>query len=50
VTPGLAQSPMAETTSALIIQRWLMTGEPVDEEYAQGHCKVRNGGDLHRCC
>ena len=34
VTPGLAQSPMAETTSALIVQRWLLTGEPVDEEYA----------------
>ncbi len=34
VVPGLAQSPMAETTSALIVQRWLLTGEPVDEEYA----------------
>ena len=34
VPPGLAQSPMAETTSALIVQRWLLTGEPVDEEYA----------------
>jgi AcrR family transcriptional regulator len=34
VTPGLAQSPMAETTSALIVQRWLLTGDPVDEEYA----------------
>ena len=32
--PGSAQSPMAETTSALIVQRWLPTGEPVDEEYA----------------
>jgi hypothetical protein len=30
----LASSPMAETTSALIVQRWLLTGEPVDEEYA----------------
>jgi len=34
VAPGLAQSPTAETTSALIFQRWLLTGEPVDEEYA----------------
>jgi hypothetical protein len=25
---------MAETTSALIIQRWLLTDEPVDAEYA----------------
>ena len=34
VTPGLASSPMAEATSALIVQRWLLTGEPVDNEYA----------------
>jgi AcrR family transcriptional regulator len=34
VTPGLALSPTAETTSALIVQRWLLTGEPVDDEYA----------------
>jgi AcrR family transcriptional regulator len=34
VTPGLASSPMAETTSALIVQRWLLTDEPVNEEYA----------------
>ena len=34
VTPGLASSPMAETTSALIVQRWLLTDEPVDDEYA----------------
>jgi hypothetical protein len=34
VTPGLASSPMAEATSALIVQRWLLTGEPVDKEYA----------------
>ncbi len=34
VTPGLATSPMTETTSALIVQRWLLTGEPVDNEYA----------------
>jgi len=30
---GLALSPMAEATSALIVQRWLLTGEPVDDEY-----------------
>ena len=34
VPPGLASSPLAETTSALIVQRWLLTDEPVDEEYA----------------
>ena len=34
VTPGLASLPMAETTSGLIIQRWLLTDEPVNEEYA----------------
>ncbi len=34
VTSGLASSPMAEATSALIIQRWLLTDEPVDAEYA----------------
>ena len=34
VTPGLAESLTAETTSALIVQRWLLTDEPVDAEYA----------------
>ena len=34
VAPGLASSPMAKATSALIVQRWLLTGEPVDHEYA----------------
>ncbi|MGY1623192.1 TetR/AcrR family transcriptional regulator [Geodermatophilus sp. SYSU D00965] len=33
VGPGLAQSVTAEATSALIVQRWLLTGEPVDDEY-----------------
>ena len=33
VPPGLALSPMAETTSALIVQRWLLTDQPIDEEY-----------------
>jgi AcrR family transcriptional regulator len=32
--PGLAGSVIAETTSALLVQRWLLTGEPVDEAYA----------------
>ena len=34
VRPGLAGSVVAETTSALLVQRWLLTGEPVDEAYA----------------
>src|SRR3712207_2229652 len=34
VRPGLASSPVAETTSAPIVQRWLLTGEPVGPEYA----------------
>ncbi len=33
VRPGLARSVTAEATSALIVQRWLLTGEPVDEAY-----------------
>jgi AcrR family transcriptional regulator len=34
VRPGLAGSIVAESTSALMVQRWLLTGEPVDEGYA----------------
>ena len=34
VRPGVAGSVAAETTSALLVQRWLLTGEPVDEAYA----------------
>jgi AcrR family transcriptional regulator len=34
VQPGLAGSIVAESTSALMVQRWLLTGEPVDEGYA----------------
>ena len=34
VRPGLAGSVVAETTSALLVQRWLLTGEPVDDAYA----------------
>ena len=34
VPPGLASSPMAEATSALSVHRRLLTGEPVDNEYA----------------
>jgi AcrR family transcriptional regulator len=34
VRPGLSRSIVAETTSALMVQRWLLTGEPVDEAYA----------------
>ena len=31
---GLANSVIAEATSALLVQRWLLTGRPVDEAYA----------------
>ena len=34
VRPGVAGSVPAETTSALLVQRWLLTGEPVNEAYA----------------
>jgi len=33
VRPGMGQSVTAEATSALIVQRWLLTGEAVDEAY-----------------
>jgi AcrR family transcriptional regulator len=36
VAPGLLGSPRAEVVSALLVQRWLVTGEPVDEAYADG--------------
>ena len=34
VRPGMATSVVAETTSALMVQRWLLTRRPVDEAYA----------------
>jgi AcrR family transcriptional regulator len=34
VRPGVASSVAAETTSALLVQRWLLTGKPVDEAFA----------------
>ena len=34
VPAGLSRSVVAETTSALLVQRWLLTGEPVTEAYA----------------
>jgi AcrR family transcriptional regulator len=34
VRPGLSRSIVAETTSALMVQRWLLTGQPVDDAYA----------------
>jgi AcrR family transcriptional regulator len=34
VLPGVAGSVAAETTSALLVQRWLLTGKPIDEAYA----------------
>jgi AcrR family transcriptional regulator len=33
VHPGLDQSVTAEATSALLVQRWLLTGEPLDDAY-----------------
>ncbi|SEP05767.1 TetR/AcrR family transcriptional regulator [Trujillonella endophytica] len=32
--PGMSQSVLAESTTALLTQRWLLTGEPVTHEYA----------------
>src|SRR3954471_12179850 len=32
--PGVTGSLSAEATSALLVQRWLLTGEPVDDAYA----------------
>ena len=34
IPAGLANSVIAEATSALLVQRWLLTGRPVDEAYA----------------
>ncbi len=34
VPPGAPPLLVAETTSALLVQRWLLTGRPVDEAYA----------------
>ncbi len=34
VRPGLANSVIAEATSALLVQRWLLTGRPVDDAFA----------------
>src|SRR4051812_3607518 len=33
VQPGMSGSILAETTSALMVQRWLLTGLPVDEAF-----------------
>jgi AcrR family transcriptional regulator len=32
--PGVSGSLSAEATSALLVQRWLLTGQPVDDTYA----------------
>lgn len=32
--PSFRTSPAAETISALLVQRWLLTGDPVDEAFA----------------
>ena len=34
IRPGLANSVVAETVSALLVQRWLLTRRPVDAAYA----------------
>ena len=34
VRPGLVGSAVADSASALVVQRWLLTGEPLDEAYA----------------
>jgi AcrR family transcriptional regulator len=34
VRPGTGSSVIAEVPSALLVQRWLLTGRPVDEAYA----------------
>ena len=34
IRPGLENSVLAEATSALMVQRWLLTGRPVDTAYA----------------
>jgi len=34
ITAGQANSPVPDVASALLVQRWLITGQPVDEEYA----------------
>ncbi len=34
VREGLAGSAVADSASALVVQRWLLTGEPLDEDYA----------------
>jgi AcrR family transcriptional regulator len=34
IEPGVAGTVPAETVSALLVQRWLLTGEPVDDAYA----------------
>ncbi|RBY79807.1 TetR family transcriptional regulator [Geodermatophilus sp. TF02-6] len=33
VGPGMDQSVTAEATSALVVQRWLLTGEPIGDAY-----------------
>ena len=34
IRPGVVGTAATETTSALLVQRWLLTGEPVTEAYA----------------
>lgn len=34
LVPGVTRSVLAESTTALLVQRWLLTSEPVTHEYA----------------
>jgi AcrR family transcriptional regulator len=34
ILPGAGRSVAAETVSALLVQRWLLTGRPIDDHYA----------------
>lgn len=35
VAPGAASSAVAQAASGLVVQRWLLTGEPLDEAYVE---------------
>jgi hypothetical protein len=35
IRKGAGTSVIAETASALLVQRWLLTGRPVDDAYAE---------------
>jgi AcrR family transcriptional regulator len=35
VAPGTASSAVAQAASGLVVQRWLLTGEPLDDDYVE---------------